>query len=976
MLALAGLATAAGCKSTSACNTGTVQVAVMFNDMTSPADSLDVTVSVNGGAPKTTTLPHTSGSASGSIEVDFPDGSGYPQGERLDVTIVAKASGSILGTATGSVAMLPSSCGTLAIIFGAPGTDAGAGGSGGKAGSGGHAGGGSGGAAARDGGAETDGPVTGCTSGATRSCAADGFLGNCAAGTETCAGGKWSTCSVQPMAADSCATKGDDATCNGTPNEGCTCLDVDPPRTCASAGLLGNCAAGTETCSGGKWGACSIKPAAADSCTTKGDDANCNGTANDGCPCVNGDTQPCGPAAIGICKPGTQTCTGTVWGACQGAVMPAARDCTSTADNDCDGRPDNTVDTVCRCASGSTQSCGAHPGNDGYGPCKAGSQSCVVAGDKTSSSFGACTGAVGPATADICTAGDDSNCDGTPNEGCACTSASAPRSCSSAGALGNCAKGTQSCTTAGTWGACSVQPAAMDSCSVQGDDANCNGIVNEGCTCVTGQTQPCGPTAVGICKPGTATCANGVWGSCVGAVMPAARDCTSALDNNCDGVADNAIDSVCQCAAGKTQACGAHPGLDGHGPCTAGTQSCLLASDKTSSSWGTCTGSVGPGSADTCVQGNDNNCNGTPNDGCVCINNVTTKACGYCSNGKQICTDGTVGTYGACSGATGQPFTALTLQNGWTGGAFSTATPAAALDCNGIVQLKGAMSTSSTNTNMQAFTLPAGLVPSMSVYLPADGADAAKLRLYINGSTGIVTTYAPSGNTIDTTAFTSLEGVSFPVSSTGYTPVTLLNGWTNYSTGTRTPAVANIGGIIRFQGAVANGTSTGLFNLPAGMAPPQNMYVETDLYGGAKGRILITPSGSVSVNYVNAFTDAQAFTSLEGVWYSLSSSGYTALSYQNGWATYASSRPAAVSISNGIVRLQGAIYTGGTTLVPFTLPGGFLPAVNVYTPIDLCSGNVGRLDISPSGAVSIEEDDGGTSNATCFTSLEGVSFAQ
>lgn len=953
---------------------------MLFNDMTSPADSLDVQVSVNGGAPKTTTLPHTSGNASGSIEVDFPDGTGYPQGERLDVTIVAKESGSTLGTATGSVAMLPSGCGTLAIVFGAPGTDggAGAGGSGGKAGNGGHAGGGSGGAAARDGGGETDGPTTGCTSGATRSCAADGFLGNCASGTETCAGGKWSACSIQPMAADSCATKGDDATCNGTPNEGCTCLDIDPPRTCASAGLLGNCAAGTEACSGGKWGACSIQPAAADSCTVKGDDANCNGTANDGCPCVNGDTQPCGPAAVGICKPGKQTCTGSAWGACQGAVNPAPRDCTSTADNDCDGRPDNTVDTVCRCASGGTQSCGAHPGNDGYGPCKAGSQSCVVASDKTSSTWGACTGAVGPATADTCVAGDDSNCDGTPNEGCACISTSAPRSCSAAGALGNCAKGTQSCTTTtGTWGPCSIQPAAMDSCAVQGDDANCNGIVNEGCTCVTGQTQPCGPTAVGICKPGTSTCTNGVWGSCVGAVMPAPRDCTSALDNNCDGVADNAIDSVCQCASGGTQACGAHPGLDGHGPCTAGTQSCVLASDKTSSSWGTCTGSVGPAGADSCVQGNDNNCNGTPNDDCTCINNVTTRACGYCNNGTQTCTNGLTnpGTYSACTGATGQAFTALTLQNGWTGGAFSTATPAAALDCNGIVQLKGGMST--TGANLQAFTLPAGLMPSMSVYLPIAGTNAAKVQLYINGNTGAATTSAASGNTPDTTTFTSLEGVSFPVSSAGYTPLTLLNGWTTYSTGTRKPAVANVGGIIRFQGAIANGTATNVFTLPASMAPSASTYVSVNLFNGARGRLLIGTDGSVNVEFQNVFSDAQALTSLEGAWFVLSPSGSTTLTLQSPWGTYGGSRPPAVSISNGIVRFEGAIGApAGSALMPFTMPGGFLPALTAYAPVGLCNSTQGRLLISPGGAVTIQTEGNVAMNATCFTSLDGVSFAQ
>ena len=974
-MVLAGLVTAAGCRSTNPCNAGTVLITVTFDATTSAADAVDVQVSVDGGAAKTSSLPHNAGDTKGSIEIDFP--TGYPEGKRLDVTVVAKTAGSTVGTATASVAMLPSGCGTIALSFGVTGPDGGAGGAGGKAGAGGKGGkggqaGGGGSTVAHDGGvpdASGDGPITGCTSGTTRSCAADGYLGNCASGTETCAGGRWSACSISAAAKDSCATKGDDATCNGTPNEGCACLDVDPARSCSVGGALGACAKGTQACSGGKWGTCSIAPAAKDDCTVKGDDSNCNGSPNDGCPCVNGDTQACGPAAVGICKPGTATCASGVWGACVGAVNKAARDCTSTADNDCDGLPDNTIDVVCKCGSATSQACSAHPGNDGYGPCTAGKQSCVIAADKASSTWGACAGAVGPAAADSCVKGDDSNCNGTANEGCACVSTDAPRSCAAAGALGNCAKGTQTCSTAGQWGACSIQPASADSCSVKGDDATCNGKANEGCPCVTGDTQSCGPAAVGICKPGTATCTNGVWGGCVGAVNKAARDCTSASDNDCDGSPDNTIDLVCTCTSGKTQACGAHPGKDGNGPCKAGSQTCVVASDKTSSAWGACSGSVGPGASDTCVQGNDNNCSGTANDGCLCINSVTTKKCGYCNDGSQTCVDGTVGSYTACAGATGQAFTPLTLQNSWTGAAFGTANAAAALDCSGIVQLKGGISTTGTNTT--ALTLPTALRPPADVWLPVDGFNAAKVRLYV-ASTGVVNVY-PQNAATDSTQFTSLEGVSFPLSSKGYTALTLQNGWTQYS-GTRTPAVANVGGIIRFQGAISAGTSTSLFTLPAGMAPPTTTYVTVDLLYAAKGRLVIQSTGVVTVEAQNAFSDAQGFTSLEGAWFALSSSGYTTLGLQNKWATY--TRAPAVSISNGIVRFQGAMYGDGSSFYPFVLPVGFMPAASVYTPVDLCNANKGRLDVYTDGTVLVEAEGGTTSNASCFTSLEGVSFAQ
>jgi hypothetical protein len=476
---------------------------------------------------------------------------------------------------------------------------------------------------------------------------------------------------------------------------------------------------------------------------------------------------------------------------------------------------------------------------------------------------------------------------------------------------------------------------------------------------------------VGICKPGTATCTNGVWGACVGAVNKGTRDCTSAADNDCDGSPDNTIDLVCACASGKAQACGAHPGKDGNGPCKAGSQTCVVAADKTSSTWGACSGSVGPAASDSCVQGNDNNCTGTANDGCLCVNSVTTRKCGYCNDGSQTCVDGTVGSYTACAGATGQAFTPLTLQNGWTGAPFSTAVPAAALDCSGIVEFKGGMST--TGTNVAPFTLPAGLRPPANVYLPADGVDAAKVRIYI-ASTGLVNVY-PQGVATDSTEFTSLEGVSFPVSSAGYTPLTLQNGWAQYS-GARAPAVANVGGMIRFQGAISAGTTTSVFSLPAGMAPPTITYVTADLFGGAKGRLVIMPSGAVTVEAQNVFSDAQGFTSLEGAWFALSSSGYTPLTLQNGWTTYSGTRAAAVSLSNGIVHFQGAIGTTGTILQPFTLPGGFLPAASIYTPVDLCNATKGRLDIQPNGSVTIEAEGETTTNATCFTSLEGVSFAQ
>src|SRR4029079_105494 len=89
-------------------------------------------------------------------------------------------------------------------------------------------------------------------------------------------------------------------------------------RSCAADGKLGSCAAGTETCTNGVWGACSILPAAADTCAANNDD-NCNGTKNDGCACINGTSKTCG-----MCNDGVQTCTDgkTGYGPCTGGTGP------------------------------------------------------------------------------------------------------------------------------------------------------------------------------------------------------------------------------------------------------------------------------------------------------------------------------------------------------------------------------------------------------------------------------------------------------------------------------------------------------------------------------------------------------------------------------------------------------------------------------------------------------------------------------
>jgi hypothetical protein len=322
----------------------------------------------------------------------------------------------------------------------------------------------------------------------------------------------------------------------------------------------------------------------------------------------------------------------------------------------------------------------------------------------------------------------------------------------------------------------------------------------------------------------------------------------------------------------------------------------------------------------------------------------------------------------------GGAFGKLTLVNGWTGAPFGTSVPAASAT-GGIVQLSGAMST--TGTNPVAFTLPAADRPSTSVFVPVDLCNATNGRLDIAPS-GVVTVQQQDAGFADAQCFTSLEGVSFATSATGFTGLTLQNGWANAPFGTANAAVALAGGVVHFKGAVSSGTSSVLFTLPAGFRPARDVYIPVDLCNAANGRLHIQPSGvtDVEVPGSETFADAQCFTSLDGASFAPSATVFTGLTLQNGWANAPfSTSNAAVALVGGVVHFKGAVASG-TSGVLFTLPARFRPAKAAYAKVDLCNATNGRLFIQPSGVVTVQQQSGDPfSNAQCFTSLDGVSFA-
>ena len=236
------------------------------------------------------------------------------------------------------------------------------------------------------------------------------------------------------------------------------------------------------------------------------------------------------------------------------------------------------------------------------------------------------------------------------------------------------------------------------------------------------------------------------------------------------------------------------------------------------------------------------------------------------SNGAMEAYDGNADTFASLS-AVSYPAAVkshdLALKNGWVSSQpnFETGNPAYAVS-KGVVYLSGSMHTTGTMT--LAFVLPKAARPGHDLYISVYTFD---------GSTGFLE-ILPSGQVYvqgaQSSEFTSLAAVSFPVASTTWHDFKLEAGWKSdaktYSTGS--PAYAVINGVVYLNGSMDQPTSgTGLWtDLPAAARTKADVLeIEVYTVDGTTGSIAITNSlGLVSSM---PFTDAENFTSLAGVAY-------------------------------------------------------------------------------------------------------------
>jgi MYXO-CTERM domain-containing protein len=522
-----------------------------------------------------------------------------------------------------------------------------------------------------------------------------------------------------------------DDNCDGNidesfPEAGKACYTGTSGCNADGSNCVGLCRAGVWTCEGGAL-VCSGEqlPAANDS-ICDGLDEDCDGLIDEdvvgigtACPSdvVAAATTCAANPTTCPCRAGTLQCQGAAGMQCVGEVVRPGPEVCDGIDNNCDGTRDEGLFGSCGgCLSANYPMFDCIDGDPGAGECRVGIGGCNSAASTPGNPVFdvGCTDQ-GPVQ-EICD-GKDNDCDGlvdnadpsmTPVTG-ACYPAGLP-GCTDNGdgtydCEGECRAGSLSCVNGRI--TCTGHTGPVSEGSVCDNlDNNCNGLIDEGIV------QECDPEidpveypdalpGVGACRRGIQQCENGSFGACEGAGQPGPELCNG-IDDDCDGhyedneaadllgnpdsfvgldcgacpdmkfaciVDETVVDPLvdipltadvpgayrleCEGTAAQPEECNGNDdncnGVpdDGIPPVVCGGCSgpeCAAPdagecetglSYCLSAAWSPCYGSIGP-VVEVC-DGLDNDCNGTVDDGLSMVGQICQTATGSCSAGVWEC---------------------------------------------------------------------------------------------------------------------------------------------------------------------------------------------------------------------------------------------------------------------------------------------------------------------------------------------------
>jgi hypothetical protein len=106
---------AAGC-ATRACREGTVFLTIAYDATSATADRVDLEIAA-AGTSASPSVPHDPGAATGTVEIDFPNG--YPSGP-IGILLTARKAGAVVGTGMLNEPLSPG-CSALSVVVSASG---------------------------------------------------------------------------------------------------------------------------------------------------------------------------------------------------------------------------------------------------------------------------------------------------------------------------------------------------------------------------------------------------------------------------------------------------------------------------------------------------------------------------------------------------------------------------------------------------------------------------------------------------------------------------------------------------------------------------------------------------------------------------------------------------------------------------------------------------------------------------------------